>query len=132
MPKKERILDKIMNEVIWYGGLPMRYGDVMRDLEETAKSTGEKNWLRIRDAGLVGVSQFNERYPMPEGTEPVTYAEFERLTGEKEELPAPSVVPTIAELKAPTKVKRSVTKRVRDKKASGKKRPDISLRAIRY
>mgnify|MGYP001583289000 CR=1 FL=1 len=79
--KRERLIDKVMNEVVWYGGLPVRYGNVCTDLEKVAKSTGEKNWLAIRDAGLMGLSSFNRQHPVPPGTEPITLAQFYSITG---------------------------------------------------
>ncbi len=119
--KRERLIDKVMNEVIWYGGLPMRYGDVMRDLEATAKSTGEKNWLPIREAGMMGVIQFNRSHPMPEGTEPVSYAEFQALRRQVDE----------GAVAVPAKT-RTLVRRVKSRKAGSKCRQSgISLKAVR-
>ena len=77
--KRQTLVDEYFNEVVSYGGFPLRRGDVITDLEEVAKSTGQKNWLRIRDAGLIGNTQFNERHPLPPGTKPITLAEFYKI-----------------------------------------------------
>ena len=83
------MLDKMMNEVILYGGFPMRRGDVISHLDKVAKSTGEKNWLRIRDAGLLGVEQYNDMHPIAPNAEYLTLAEFEQIT----EAPSGTLVP---------------------------------------
>ncbi len=79
--KRLTLLDKHMNQVIWYGGLPIRRGDMIKDLDEVAKSWDSKNWFKIREAGLLGNYQFNEKhgYP-PEGTTPLTLNEFKLIT----------------------------------------------------
>ncbi len=85
MTKRITAMDIHMNEVIWYGGFPMRRGDAIADMDkfaqECAKADGRKSWLSIRDAGLSGNYQFNERHPMPPDTEPITLKEFYELTG---------------------------------------------------
>ncbi len=81
MPKRIRAIDTYMNEVIYYGRLPLRRGDVITDLDKVARSTGQKNWLSIRDAGLMGNQFYNDRHPVPEGTEPITLAEFYAILG---------------------------------------------------
>ena len=78
--KKPNAMTKHFDQVIWFGGFPMRRGNVYAYLEEVAKSTGEKNWLAIRDAGMMGSYQYNEKhgYP-PEGTEPISLADFKKI-----------------------------------------------------
>jgi len=80
--RKSTLLDKVMDEVVVYGGLPVRYGTMVRHLDEVAKSTGEKNWMAIRDAGLMGHRQRERMHPteLPEDVEPLTYEEFELVT----------------------------------------------------
>jgi hypothetical protein len=82
-------MDKYMNEVIWYGGFPMRRGDVILHLDrvaqQVARATGRKSWLSLRDAGLMGNSFYNDRHPMPEGTEPITLQQLYEITGIEEE-----------------------------------------------
>jgi len=89
--KRETLVDKVMNKVVLYGGLPVRYGTMFRHLEEVAKATGEKNWMAIRDAGLMGYVQSERMHPteLPDDVEPLTYEEFEELMA----LPSGSEVP---------------------------------------
>ncbi len=86
-PKRLNAVQQHLNQVVWFGGQPLRRGDVMLYLEEVAKTYDAKNWLRIRDAGMLGNYQFNEKhgYP-PEGTEPLSLAEFKKVIGEEEEV----------------------------------------------
>lgn len=90
MKKHQTLTDEHMNQVIWAGGLPIRRGDYITYLDEVAKEqakiikeeTGKDySWLRLRDAGMLGNYQFNEKhgYP-PEGTKPYTLAEFKAIT----------------------------------------------------
>jgi len=80
--KRETLVDKVMNEVVLYGGFPVRYGTMVKHLDEVAKSTGEKNWMAIRDAGLMGHATREKLHPtkLPEDVQPLTYEEFERIT----------------------------------------------------
>lgn len=80
--RRPNAVDQYFNEVVSYGGFPLRRGDVIADLQEVAKSTGVKNWLSIRDAGLIGNTQYNERHPLPPGTEPITLDEFYKILGD--------------------------------------------------
>lgn len=79
--KHHNLVDEYFNEVIYYGGLPLRRGDAITDLDEVAKSTGERNWLPIRDAGLMGLEFFNRRHPMPPDTEPITLDQLYQIRG---------------------------------------------------
>lgn len=67
------------SEVIWYGGLPVRYSTAAVHLEEMAKGTGKKNWMAIRDAGLIGLENYNKRNPMPAEADPLTLKEFKMV-----------------------------------------------------
>jgi len=80
MNRKPTIVDEHMSQVIYAGGLPLRRGDYIAYLDEVAKSQDTHNWLRLRDASLLGNYQFNERhgYP-PEGTKPLTLVEFKQI-----------------------------------------------------
>ena len=80
--RRPTLVDIYMNEVVSYGGFPMRRGDVITDLDKVARSTGQKNWLSIRDAGLIGNTQYNKMHPLPQDTEPITLAEFYEIIGE--------------------------------------------------
>ena len=80
--RRPTLVDQYFNEVVSYGGFPMRRGDVITDLDKVARSTGEKHWLSIRDAGLMGNTQYNERHPLPPNTEPITLAQFYEIIGE--------------------------------------------------
>lgn len=79
--KHQNLVDKYFNEVVRYGGLPLRRGDVITDLDMVAKSTGQRNWLSIRDAGLMGLDFYNERHPLPPNTEPITLKRFYEILG---------------------------------------------------
>ena len=85
MAKKLTMTDEYYNEVLWYGGFPLRQGDIIRDLDtvaqQVAKANGLKSWIGLRDMGIIGNQQFNDRHPMPEGTQPITLEEFYRITG---------------------------------------------------
>ena len=82
--KRRTLVDEHMSQVISAGGLPLRRGDYIIYLDEVAKSQDPKNWLRLRDAALLGNYQYHEMhgYP-PEGTEPLTLAEFRRIVESK-------------------------------------------------
>ena len=83
--KRETLIDKYMNQVIWYGGFPMRRGNVIHDLDkvaqEVAKQDGRKSWLSLRDAGIMGSDFYNDHHPMPEGIEPISLERFYEITG---------------------------------------------------
>lgn len=85
MAKRQTLMDKHLNQVVWFGGLPIRRGDMITYLDEQAKELDKDNWFRIREAGMLGNYQFNEKhgYP-PEGTEPYTLAEFRMIVGDTE------------------------------------------------
>ncbi len=116
MAKRQTLMDEHLNQVVWFGGLPIRRGDMMTYLTEVAQEQDYDNWLRIRDAGMLGNYQFNERhgYP-PEGIEPLTLSEFRMIVGDIE-----TAVP----------VKRRT---VKQSKSRPKRRTDnpISVRGIR-
>lgn len=78
--KKQSLAQQHLSQVVWFGGFPMRRGNVMSYLEEVAKSQDKDNWFRIREAGMLGNYQYNERhgYP-PEGTEPISLADFKKI-----------------------------------------------------
>ncbi len=80
MSTKQKPKSDYFNEVIWYGGFPMRRGDVIKDLDKVAKSTGAKNPLSLRDAGLMGLDSYNKNHPMPPETQPITLSQFYELT----------------------------------------------------
>jgi len=83
MSRRVTLMEEHLNRVVWYGGLPMHRGDVLHHLGEGARSTGEPNWLRIRDAGMLGNYQYNEQHGYPtEGTIPLTLTQFRGITGE--------------------------------------------------
>ena len=91
MTKRKTMMQEVFDRVVVYGGLPVRYGTVFRYLEDVAKATGEKNWMAIRDAGLMGF-QSSERlrpYELPEDVEPLTYDEFKQVV----DLPSGASVP---------------------------------------
>ena len=77
--KRLTILDEYMGEVVSYGGFPMRRGDVIKDLTDVAKSVRPNNWLSIRDAGLIGLDQFNKTHPLPPGIEPISLERFNEI-----------------------------------------------------
>lgn len=84
--KVSSVLEKVAGKVIIYGGFPVRYPTAVRHLDEVARSTGEKNWMAIRDAGLVGLSQ-SKQPDLPDDVQPLTYEEFKTVinlpSGEK-------------------------------------------------
>jgi hypothetical protein len=84
-PKKRTMVEQHLDRVIWFGGFPMRRGDVMTYMGEVAKSQDPKNWLRLRDAGLLGNYQYNEQhgYP-PEGTEPISLSDFRKIVDKED------------------------------------------------
>lgn len=94
-PKRETLTDKVMNEVVIYGGFPVRYGTLFRHLDEVAKEIVKKNpsenAMGIRDAGLMGFCQRERMHPteLPDDVEPLTYEEFKEAI----EIPAGSRVP---------------------------------------
>ena len=91
-------MDKHMSQVVWFGGLPIRRGDMITYMDEVAKSQDKDNWFRIREAGVLGNYQFNEQhgYP-PEGTTPLSLAEFRRIVdGEEVDI---QVIPAVLSLK---------------------------------
>lgn len=85
MAERQTLVDKHLNQVVWFGGLPIRRGDMITYLTEQAKELDKDNWFRIREAGMLGNYQFQEKhgYP-PEGTEPYTLAEFKLIIGDTE------------------------------------------------
>jgi len=83
-PKRRQSRPSLGNDIILYGGVPVRYSTAVRDLDEKARATGEKDWMKIRDAGLIGLSQFSERHgPLPDDVQPLTYDEFQIVSGLK-------------------------------------------------
>ena len=66
-------MNKYLNEVVSYGGLPLRKGSVILDLQKICSS----NW----DAGLMGLDAHNKMHPLPPGTEPITLAKFYQIIG---------------------------------------------------
>lgn len=66
---KERITDKLMNEVIIYGGLPVRRKDVYRDALRRTGST--------KAADMFAFGQ--QTKPAPEGWEPLSYDELQKI-----------------------------------------------------
>jgi hypothetical protein len=84
-PKRRTMVEQHLDRVIWFGGFPMRRGDVMAYMGEVAKSQDPKNWLRLRDAGLLGNYQYNEKhgYP-PEGTEPISLSDFRKIVDKED------------------------------------------------
>ncbi len=74
--RRPTIVDEFFNQVVWYGGLPMRLGDVVKDMDAVAKTWDAKNWMRIRDAGLMGLFQFNKDHPVSPEVAPISYEEF--------------------------------------------------------
>jgi len=77
--KRLTLVNEHMNQVIWAGGLPIRRGDYIAILDEFAKEQDPQNWLRLRDAVLMGNYQFNKKhgYPPPD-TQPYTREQFKR------------------------------------------------------
>lgn len=80
--RKPNIMDEVMNEVVIYGGFPVRYSTMLQHLQDVAKSSGEKNWLPIAHAGEMGWRHWRERHPykLEDDVEPLTYEEFEKVT----------------------------------------------------
>ena len=83
MTKRVTLMDEHLNQVVWHGGFPVRRGDVLHHLSEIARSWDKNNWLRIRDAGMLGNYQYNKHhgYP-PEGTIPLTLDQLRQITGD--------------------------------------------------
>jgi len=84
--KAKSVRQQIGNKVVVYGGLPVRYSTMARHLQEVAqkiaKAEGRKDWMGLRDAGLMGHSQAERMHPteLPDDVEPLTYDEFELVT----------------------------------------------------
>jgi len=84
--KAKSVRQQIGNKVVVYGGLPVRYSTMARHLQEVAqkiaKAEGRKDWMGLRDAGLMGHRQRERMHPteLPEDVEPLTYEEFELVT----------------------------------------------------
>lgn len=83
--KRETAMDRIMNQVTLYGGIPVRYGTMIQDMDNKAKEADPKNWFKIREAGLMGHDQAERLHPykFPDDVEPLTLKEFETLTNLK-------------------------------------------------
>ena len=81
--KRLTLVTEHMNQPVYYGGFILRRGDVIRHLDEVAKTWDKKNWFRLREAGLLGNYQYNEMhgYP-PTHTIPISLVEFKRIIGE--------------------------------------------------
>jgi len=79
---RKRGADIVFNEVYSYGGFPMRLGDIITDMDTTAKQLDKKNWFRIREAGLSGLMQRHKYQPLTD-TEPISLEQFYQLTGIK-------------------------------------------------
>lgn len=77
------------NPIVLYGGVPVYYGTVVRHLDETARATGKENWMSLRDAGLMGFSQFKQP-ELPDDVQPLTYEEFKIVSN----MPSGHKVPT--------------------------------------
>ena len=75
-----RGIDKVLNEVYYYGGLPLRLGDIIADMDEKAKELDKEHWFNIREAGLSGLMSFNKFTPLND-VEPLTLSEFHNITG---------------------------------------------------
>ena len=78
---KQRLADKVFNEVYSYGGFPMRLGDIITHLDEVAKSLDKNNWFAIREAGLQGL-MFHHNYKPLTNVEPISMAEFRQIIKE--------------------------------------------------
>ena len=79
------------SEIINYGGMPVRFSTAAVHLEKVAKSTGKKDWMGLRDAGLMGLTQRMRRHPdeFPDDVQPLTLDELELVTN----LPSGKKVP---------------------------------------
>lgn len=71
MARHITLIDRIMNEVIFYGGIPMRRYDVLRHAKKV-----------LGTAKPFGAEYFAFHPKAIEGVEPWTLAEFEAQTGE--------------------------------------------------
>lgn len=80
-PSGKEIAKGVFDKVVLYGGLPVRYSTVVRHLDEVARATGEKDWMKVRDAGLMGFrqSEARQKIELPEDVEPLTYDEFKKV-----------------------------------------------------
>jgi len=78
-----KILDTIMNEVYYYGGLPLKLGDIIQDMDKTAKQIDKHNWFKIREAGLLGLMQYHHFKPLI-GVKPLSLTEFQQILGREE------------------------------------------------
>jgi hypothetical protein len=80
--KKETITDRVMNRVTLYGGVPVRYGDMVQDMDRKAKEYDSVNWMQVRDAGLAGHDRYEITRPFsfPADVQPLTLQELEIVT----------------------------------------------------
>ena len=77
--RRMRAIDEVLNEVYLYGGFPLRLGDIITDMDKTAKQLDKNNWFSIREAGLAGLMRFNRWHPL-EGAEPISLERFYEIT----------------------------------------------------
>ena len=66
---KERLADKIGNEVIMYGGLPLRRKDVYKDVMAT-----------LKDKRAADMFAFGHNHKALKGVKPYSYAQFRKIT----------------------------------------------------
>ena len=66
---KERLADKIGNEVIMYGGLPLRRKDVYKDVMAT-----------VNDKRAADMFAFSSSRKVLKNVKPYSYAQFRRIT----------------------------------------------------
>lgn len=86
MSKKMTVVDEMMNRKVLYGGLPVRYSTVVKHMGEVAKSQDPKDWMRLRDAGLIGFDQGLRLHPervLPDDATVLSYEQFVEVTGEQ-------------------------------------------------
>ena len=80
--KRVTVVDEVMNKVVLYGGLPIRYGTMIAHMDEVAKSLDPENWFKIREAGLSGWYSRELRHPteLPADVQPLTLDELKQVT----------------------------------------------------
>lgn len=109
------------DDVVVYGGIPVRFSTVVRHLDKVAQSVAKQDKkasaVDIREAGIKGFMQ-SPQHELPDDVRPLTYEEFETVAG----LPSGAKMPRAIWEKWITMYPEEVRQRLRGDSAPKRKR----------